>query len=211
MLRGKTGASAALVCMAMLAVGGCTQTSGGTPSLGNSTPATASGTSSTATSAVNGAGKAPPVTNPLDVSKFMTNPCLSITSTQAADLTIEPQGKRVTTDSVQGCAWPYGPNRAYDITVGYIVPDAKNGLQNLYDLNAAGQYNGGYFEPTTIDGYPGAYNSILEDRAKGRCQLSVGLNNQTLLFMLLRGPDNTDLCKGVAKAATAVVETIKRG
>lgn len=203
--------SAALVCMAMLAVGGCTQTSGGTPSPTSETPTPGSAASSTEPSTTSGAATAPGITNPLDVSKFMADPCLSITSTQAADLTLSPEGKRVEIESGQACAWTYGPGQAYDVTVSYSVPDAGNGLQNLYNLNTAGQYDNGYFEPTTIDGYPGAFNSVVQDRMRGRCQLSVGLNERSLLFMLITGPDNTDLCNGAANAATAVVETVKRG
>jgi hypothetical protein len=205
--KGKIGMGTALACMTMLAVSGCTQTSSGTPSPTNGAPAT----SSAASNATSGADTAPTITNPRDLSKFTADPCLSITSAQATDLAINAQGKRVNIQSGESCGWKYGPNLESDIGVIYIVPDAKNGLQNLYNQRAAGWYDKGYFEPTTIDGYPAAYQDGSDYRQKGRCQLTVGINEQAFFTVMNRGPVNTNLCKGATKVANAVVETIKRG
>lgn len=204
--KGKTRIGAVLVCMAILAASGCTQNSDGTPSPASNTPSTGDAP----TSMANDTNTAPVVANPLDVSKFMTSPCLSMTSAQATELTVSPQGRPENRDS-PACTWRYGPNLEWNVSVGYVVPDAKNGLQNLYHQNAAGWFSKGYFEPTRIDDYPAVYNSDSDDRAKGQCELSVGVNEQTMITVLNNGENNTDLCRGAAKVANAVVETIKRG
>lgn len=209
MPQGKAKASTVVACLAILAVSGCTQTGDGTPtSNGTPSPITTPASSGASTGA---SASSPAVTNPLDVSKFMVDPCASITSTQASNLTISPQGRRVDIQTGQACDWLYGPNLEWDAAVTYIVPDAKNGLQNLYNLEATIGHQGGYFEPTTIDGYPAVYEDVSDGRQNGDCQLSVGVNEQVFFSVLNRGPKNTDLCKGAAKVATAVVETIKRG
>ncbi|WP_084143285.1 DUF3558 domain-containing protein [Amycolatopsis taiwanensis] len=197
--------------MAMLAVSACTQNGGGTPTPSSSAPATGNTASSATPSATGGANTVPAITNPLDVSKFMADPCLSITSAQAANLTISSQGKRVNIESGESCTWKYGSNSEWEIGVTYIVPEANNGLQNLYNLQATVGYGDGYFEPATVDNYPAVYQDISDDRQNGRCQLSVGVNNQVFFTVSNDGPKNTDLCKGAGKAANAVVETIKRG
>lgn len=206
MPQGKAKASTVLACLAILAVSGCTQSSDGDGTPGPISSVPASDGASTAASA-----SSPVIANPLDVSRFMADPCASITSTQASDLTISPQGKRVDIQSGQACDWLYGPNLQWHAVVTYIVPDAKNGLQNLYNQKAAGWYDQGYFEPTTLDGYPAVYQDSTDYRTNGQCELSVGINEQVFFSVLNKGQNNTDLCKGAAKVATAVVETIKRG
>ncbi|WP_285486012.1 DUF3558 domain-containing protein [Amycolatopsis taiwanensis] len=196
--------------MAMLAVAGCTQTSGGgTPSPSSGAPATGNTASSARPSTAGGANTAPAITNPLDVSKFMADPCLSITSAQAAKLTISSQGQRLNVDIGEACDWKYGTNLEFDVGVSYIIPEGGNGLQNLYNQKAAGQYDQGYFEPTTIDGYPAVYEEGSDNRPKGQCSLSVGINEQTFITVLNNGSGN--VCGGTEKIASAVVETIKRG
>lgn len=196
--------------VAVLVTGGCTQSSNGNP--GAATDTLPGITSSGDTpSAPSGPNTAPTITDPLDVSKFLANPCLSITPSQAVDLTVSIQSKPLNIESGKACSWPYGPNLERDIVVTYITPDAKNGLQNLYNVNATAGYRNGYFEPTNIGGYPALYEDLSDTRQKGRCNLSVGVNPQVFFTVLNRGQHNTDLCKGAAKVAADVVETIKKG
>lgn len=200
-----TIAHAALVCLTVLAVSSCTQTSNGTADVPTTTGTAASGPSS-----ANGGGTTmPAIPRPLDASRFMADPCLSLTQEQATQLSISPQGRPLTPQGTSGCAWPYGTSSEVGLT--YVVPDAKNGLQNLYNQNSAGWYKNGYFEPTTIGGYPAVFQAGNDDRKNGQCQLSVGINEQTLLTVSNRGQKNTDVCSGAAKVAADVVNTIARG
>ncbi|TVT62857.1 DUF3558 domain-containing protein [Amycolatopsis rhizosphaerae] len=206
MLKGKTGITAALACLAMLTASGCTQPSDGNPSPATGT--TAPGTSISSTVG-NGANKMPTIPKLLDVSRFAADPCLSIAAQQASDLTINPQGTSSPTGNDKMCTWKYGPNLDYSVSVSYLVPDSKNGLQNLYDLNPTGWFKDGYFEATTIDGYPAAYASIRDDRRTGRCQLALGVDATHIIDLQLIGSAGKDPCSSVAKVANAVVETVK--
>src|SRR5438067_1871419 len=205
-LNGKTGITAALACLAVLTAGGCSQSNGGTPSPTGGT--TASGTASSGARS-SGANAMPAIPKVLDVSKFAANPCLSITTQQASNLTISSQGTLSPAANGAGCVWKYGPNLEYSVATTYGVPDAKNGLQNLYNLNATGYFKSGYFEPTTIDGYPAVYSDPLGDtRPKGGCQVNLGVNETYLVTLILDGAPGKDGCSSVGKVATDVVETI---
>lgn len=206
-MSGKKTSIAVTAFLTLLVAGGCTQTSDGNPGATNAPPDSSASASSTAA----GSNTAPAITNPLDVSKFVANPCLSITPDQTTDLTISAQSKPLDIETGKACSWPYGPNLDRDIVVTYITPDAKDGLQNLYNLNAAAGYSNGYFEPTNIGGYPALYEDLSDTRQKGRCQLAVGINPQVFFTVLNRGQSNTDLCKGAAKVANDVVDTAKKG
>lgn len=204
MLKRGIGVSAILACLTLLTVSGCTQSSDGTASPSNTLPPDSPGASATPSKA-DGGDTAPAINNPLDVSKFLSHACLSITPDQAAELTISPKGM----ESGNICEWPYG--NGHEIGVTYTTPDRENGLQNLYDIKARGDYNNGYFVPTTIEGYPAIYEDPRDNRQNGECSLSVGVNEQTFINILNRGEANKDLCPGAAKVANAVIETIKRG
>src|SRR5439155_19737108 len=111
----------------------------------------------------------------------------SLTAQQTSELTISSNGGADTAPGGTTCNWKYGPNLEYSVAVAYTVPDAKNGLQNLYDQKAAGFFKNGYFEPTTIDGYPGIYGSWGDDRKTGRCELAVGVDETHILNFQLAG------------------------
>lgn len=155
---------------------------------------------------------APAMPVPLDTSKFAAAPCTSLTESQTSGLGIAQQGQQSRlTSGDQSCTWEFGPNLEWKVQLAYVVPDAHNGLQNEYDLHASGFYSGGYFEPTTVNGYPGVYSSVSDNRSQGLCALAVGINSETLATVQIVGQAGKDNCKAAASVETRVIDTVKTG
>jgi len=109
------------------------------------------------------------------------------------------------------CSWKFGANLEWKIQAAYVVPESKNGLQNEYDQNAAGLFEDGYFEPTSVAGYPGVYSSWADTRPEGRCDLGVGINESTMLTVAVTGQANKDNCHAASNVAERILTTIKAG
>lgn len=197
---------AALLPLALLA--GCDGGEPGTPTATNTgAPTSAPGTTPTTPSAA--AGKAPTVTNPLDASAFVADPCKSLADAQRNDFamdkgTLESEAK----DPI--CSWRSGPSK---VSIGvWYVDEYPDGLNHVYQQNDAGFWKEGYFEPTEVSGYPAVFVDIGDGRPDGMCVLSVGV--RTDLYFTVHVGLNTqgdDGCVAAENVAAAVVETIKGG
>nr|WP_243869960.1 DUF3558 domain-containing protein [Amycolatopsis granulosa] len=157
--------------------------------------------------------QAPPVPNPLDPGGFVEDPCRSLTVAQTADLQIQELGtkKDVGIDNIKGCNWQFGANHEWRIQVAYVVPRAKNGLQNLYDQKSVGWFDHGYFVPTSVAGYPGLFSNFSDTRPHGRCDLAIGINGQMMLTTAVTGEATKDNCKAASTVAERIITTIKSG
>lgn len=156
---------------------------------------------------------APAIPEPLEPTDLVDDPCSSLTPEQTADLGVNGQGTetRVTTDGLKGCDWKFGANLEWKIQVAYVTPNSKNGLQNEYDQHAAGAFDGGYFEPMSVAGYPGVFSNVADTRPDGRCDLGVGINNETLLTVAVTGDAGKDNCRAASNVAERIIATINAG
>lgn len=191
---------AAAAATTLLTMSACSDSSGG-----NAIPTAAT---QAPTSSAPGKTSDVTISNSLDTTAFTGNACATLTTDQTTELTISPQGKPA---DGNGCTWKFGPNLEWSLQIFYVVPDAKNGLQNLYDQKAAGWFDHGYFEPTSVEGYPAAFNNSTDFRPQGTCDLSVGVNEQTIMAVSVHGKAGQNNCDAAGRVASAAVRTIKAG
>ncbi|MFD8492376.1 DUF3558 family protein [Amycolatopsis sp. NPDC059657] len=207
-MRRKQALTATLL-VATLALSACSdKTPGvGTPVPSGSAPSSPQ-QSSPGTSA-NNAAKAPPVTKPLNGSKFIEDPCLSLTQTQLAAFETTDPGKR-NDGAAKACDWKLGTSGDVVAEVSYN-PSLTAGLSHLYAQNAAGFYSQGYFEATQLDGYPAVRLDAIDARADGDCALSVGISEQLFFTVRINGKTGTNGCKAAENVAKAALTTIREG
>jgi hypothetical protein len=212
--------STVLGVAAMLAATSCSESQTGTPILG-STPATAtSGTTGPATSSsgptTSGSGNrygAPPVTNPLDVTKFLPKPCAALTPQQLRDFNLPAQGEPDTDSAIArhtgpSCGWT-NSDTSTGIDVHFVTGN-KNGLADVYRTHQEGDWKG-YWEVTTVDGYPGVFTFTTDGRPRGSCNLFVGISETLAFAAATDGRLKEKSCDLAKQIAAAVVETLKRG
>jgi hypothetical protein len=188
---------------------GCTTATGGQPSAAPDLPGASSGDRPTSTSS-GGTNGAPPVVHPLDATRFLTRPCDVLSPAQLAILGISAPGKPTTTGAVAAqagpfCTWHAAPEVNSTVGVGFLTGN-KNGLSDTY----RGRSDFGYFEETTVDGYPAVFADGNDGRPVGACGIAVGISD-TLAFSVSeqgnrKGQASCDRAKQVA---TAVLATLK--
>lgn len=205
----RLAAAVGVVTLAMFTAGCNSGTAGpAIPTSGDREPTTA-GTSTVGTTP----STAPKVTNPLNAAKFVNAPCTALTSSDLGFLGLG--GARIndaTRDS--SCVWNVVATSTID-SVSWMTVQST-GLRSVYA--AEGSIPGGfkYFEPTTVDGYPAVYESLVDDRQYGFCDISVGVND-SLYFSVQyhaatanRTPANATLsCSMAVHTASAVLRNLK--
>jgi hypothetical protein len=200
---------AKLGCGAMLVavLAGCTSTADGTPTAASSDEQSTSG--SATTTSEDEAKDAPRVEHPLDASRFLAQPCAVLVPAQLTTLGITTPGKPETTGAVAEqagpmCTWiAEGPHRNYGF--GFLTGN-KNGLSDTY----RGSW-GGYFEPTTVAGYPAVFNDVVDSRDEGICNLTVGITDDLTFRIDLTADLGRESCDRAVQLAELVVATIKAG
>lgn len=196
-------AALAAAVMSLLTVTACS--SSGSTTAPSNTSSAASNT--LAPSETDKGDVAPAVGVPLDATAFASDACKSLTRSQTEALGISPQGEQI---EPRDCSWKFGANLDWVVQLFYTT--VEGGLQNDYDKHASGAYdNGGYFEPTTIDGYPAVFSNLSDFRARGTCDLNVGIDGHTTFHVTVTGQAGKDNCKAASTVASNVIETIKSG
>lgn len=198
-------ALAALAIASVLAA--CSQTEPGNASAESPSPATPDMTTPATPSGNSLPGEAPRVNKPLDPAPLVGQPCDALSAQDRADLGLaEGRTRDMATLDAKACSWKFTKeslNRA-DLAVITANPDGLSTIYRNKDNNA-------YFEPTEISGYPAAYTSIIDDRDSGTCELWVGVNDQTTLFIvasLENGDATTDPCPVAGQVAEAAIDTL---
>ncbi|MFB9303170.1 DUF3558 domain-containing protein [Kibdelosporangium philippinense] len=188
---------------------GCTNTQPGTPSA--TADATGQTSSETTPSSTNDYG-APRVTSPLDGTPFLTKPCAVLTVTQLQPLNVPASGKPDTDSplarsSGPGCTWS-NVDTGTGIGFGFLSGN-KNGLSDTY--RGRDRFKG-YFEPTNVEGYPAVFNDPSDFRAKGSCNITVGISD-TLTFRVSwdEGRAGLTSCDRAKQVASMVIQTIRSG
>jgi hypothetical protein len=181
---------------------------------GQASPATTPGTSAATGTGQSGAprehSKAPPVKKPLDASKYIAAPCSSLTDAQLKDIGNSGLARLSSDDNGPACNWHLGPSNDTFVGVGYFT-SVKTGLSNLYALNDTGWWEHGYFEPTELDGYPAAYVSISDNRKDGACGIAVGIRDELMFSIDVKGRPGDDGCTAAKNVASLVLKNIRGG
>ncbi|MGQ0842038.1 DUF3558 domain-containing protein [Actinokineospora sp.] len=184
-----------------IAATGCATTQAGTP-----IPST-----TTTTTTTNGPQRygTPPVTDPIDVTAFYPIPCHTLTPEQLPTLDLTPGRPRsLGKPTGSGCDWNH-TTRNERIIFGFSLDG--NGLANLYGIQQSNPW--AYWVETTVEGYPAVYSGLRDDRARGTCEIGVGVSDEVSIFVALTdGPyDKVKSCERVTAVATALVKTLKEG
>jgi hypothetical protein len=196
---------AAATALAALALAGCSQIT-----TGSANPTTVAPSSTTGSAPSQSSAKAPAVKTPLNASKFVGDPCLTLTQAQQQQFEGTKPGRRVDGAYGVGCAWNFAGNGSTGTSVGFVAT-VTNGLTHLYEQNSAGFFKSGYFQPIEVEGYPAAYNDVADNRTGGQCGLSVGISDTTYFDVLIQARTGTDGCKDALTVAKAVLHTIQGG
>ncbi|WP_370947378.1 DUF3558 domain-containing protein [Amycolatopsis sp. cg5] len=146
----------------------------------------------------------PQVPKPLETGRFDKEPCAVLTAAQARSVYL-----LVKSELGQGatCQW-----RDAHLNGVRITFTSGDGLRGTYTKRAPGT---GYFEPTTISGFPAVYAGQADQRNIGRCSMTIGLRNDEIMTVESdlgnASPVASGPCDVVKKAAEAAITTIKRG
>lgn len=156
---------------------------------------------------------APRVVQPLDAGKFLTQPCAALTTQQLGMFNLPTQGKPdtdspIAKNSGPSCKW-INSDTATGVGLGFTIGN-KNGLADLYRAHEEGKWTG-YWEETTVSGYPGVFHDVTDARSRGSCNLAVGIS-ETLAFRVgTDGRLKEQSCDFAKQVAAAVVATVKAG
>ena len=150
---------------------------------------------------------------PLDVTRFLSQPCAVLTPAQLQSLALPSPGTPDTDSAIAkaagpACAWQNsnGSTNGVSFTTGN-----QHGLADLYRGHEEGKF-AGYFEPTTVESYPAVFKDVADYRGQGTCALSVGVTDSlTFLTSELGSLKGSASCDRAKQVATAVVQTLKGG
>ncbi|MFC5107557.1 DUF3558 domain-containing protein [Kibdelosporangium philippinense] len=192
---------------------GCTPTDNGIPTPQAGTTGAQSTTASASKPKDYGA---PRVTTPLDASKFLSQPCTVLTPAQLQSLTLPVQGKPDTDSQVAktagpSCLWINNDTPSFAISIGFLTGN-KRGLSDTYRGHEQGAFPG-YFEPTSVDGYPAVFNDLSDGRAGGDCTITVGVSDTLTLRVSHQGSRFTGAaaCDRAKQAAALGIQTLRAG
>lgn len=202
-----------LACLiSAAAVAGCTTLAAGTPVPG-ATPTSETTADQPPGSAPADEEKlphsgAPNVADPLDISRYVDDPCLALTADQAEQLSLPHPGEPDETPLGKACSWV---NRDSFLSLDLsILNENPTGLSSFYHANDHGKYE--FFEPLPpIEGFPAVAYDVLDERDSGRCPIAVGVANDLAFEAALQlGTNDTkDACTEGTAAVALVLRTMK--
>lgn len=213
-MRGRVAGLMVGLVAVLVAAGGCTSETGGSPTPRPTTGVSGSAGPSSGPSAP-GEGEtygAPPVDVPLDATAFLTQPCAVLSRGQLAAFDVSRAGIAVTTGAVAEqagpfCVWHASPERSSTIGVGFLTGN-KNGLSDTY----RGREGFEYFKPTTVEGYPAVYANDPDLRSSGHCLIVVGISDSLTFNASEQGRlDARGACERALAVAKAALATLKGG
>ncbi len=180
---------------------GCSSGTGGTAVPTTDTPTTSVPSRSSTPSS------APKVADPLDASKFVAAPCLSLTTSNVVSIDVTNPISGADTDANgSGCTW--SGESGGGLSVSWVTANT-NGLSDLY----VKQSTYAYWQPTTIAGYPAVYGDALSDgRSQGDCVLNVGVSDHLAFFVQYTNSTKApESCTLASQAASDVIANVKGG
>lgn len=149
---------------------------------------------------------APPVPAALPVASWLRSPCslLSAAQLKALGMTSATTSTVSVTAVMTGCVWDdasVGTGVQLDIEAETALP---HGLSDIY----LQQGSAAYWEPLTVDGYPGVLTDAVDERQDGTCRMSLGVTDTNVLDLAYQGTA-TDPCTHVRALGAAVITSLK--
>jgi hypothetical protein len=155
---------------------------------------------------------APEVDDPLDTTKFVENPCLTLTTDQSeGTFGISPTGQPYEGSLGNACNWKNAETGA-QADVRFLE---KNPLGLSAEYAAKNDDVWEFFEELTVEGYPAVARAKVDVRDDGICTIVVGASDEiTYEVVVQQSRDRvgtTDPCAVAADVAGETVKTIKAG
>ncbi|GAA3534400.1 DUF3558 domain-containing protein [Amycolatopsis ultiminotia] len=150
---------------------------------------------------------APKVPASLPTQQLISDPCSALGPDDATKVGFKSPGELDTSQQLPICHWTSPRTSGNQVAIGPLTPN-KNGLSDTYALKP----KQAYFEPTTVEGYPGVYASQSDARTRGSCALTVGVTDQLAVVVTLtitEGPNKADPCTLTARVAAAMIDHLK--
>jgi hypothetical protein len=203
------------IAVAVVLAAGCSDKQSGTALPATTTGGDGTGTSTGGTApTTTPSGGAPTVKDPLDASKYLSQPCAILSATALTGLNVSKPGVPNGNGPVAQSAGPYCTwntddqpvNQSYG--VGFLTGN-KNGLSDTY--RGGKKAFPGYFEPTEVNGYPAVFNDLTDDRSNGSCNITVGVSGSLAFRVGIEGSKDTGAksCDLVKQVAATVIQTLK--
>lgn len=106
------------------------------------------------------------------------------------------------------CTWTADPEVDSTVGVGFLTGN-KHGLSDTYRGHQQGSFSG-YFEETTVEGFPAVFNGAPDYRAQGDCNITVGVSD-VLTFRASEqgGRKGQGSCDRARQVAAATIATLK--
>lgn len=195
-----------------LSLAACGQSNGSSSGSNPTTSAqgTSNGPASSSGPAVPHDG-APKVANPIDASKWMSNPCGLVSKGQLASLGMsktEMAPKPGQNGDSKSCTW----NWMAESVGGSFQDFHGNGLSSPYQSHKSGGMQ--VFEPFTIDGYPAvAAQQTKYQMQQGYCGVAVGIRDNLVFFAQMQADDSSKWhkkpCDAAKKFAGVAMKTLE--
>lgn len=158
----------------------------------------------------------PKVANPLNVDRFLDNPCQLVQKDVVAAVGDMKPGEPDTDSDMAknltgpGCKW-YSKGSGASLSLVFETVHRDNGtggIKGVYNGKESGLIED--FEPTEVAGYPAAVVPISSDDPADTCPLSVGISDDLLFVARVTDHgDPDDACAASRKVAESVIETLK--
>ncbi len=160
------------------------------------------------------------VSDPLDVSSYLSKPCDLVSPQMLSKLGTSPEkgearlpgDDKVAAQSGPYCDW--SGEREGSISVAIASGNAERGvggLRGLQILRDQGRFK--LWEETSVSGYPAVYLGAADARAEGDCDLAVGIaDDMTFSVAAISFRENPKRAYQVtSEVAADVIKTLKEG
>lgn len=155
---------------------------------------------------------APPISNPLNPGSLVGQPCGLLTKPQLDAFGGKAGSTQDTGGSSKNCSWKFGTNHDVMVTAALDPGATGSGLGDIYAGKQQHTYDKGYFEPTTVAGYPAVFANIGDNRKQGSCALKVGINPHMYLDLNIDAyGTGKKSCTALSNTAAKMIDTLKSG
>ncbi|SDC85736.1 Protein of unknown function [Actinokineospora iranica] len=152
----------------------------------------------------------------MDVSRFVNDPCASLSPQRTQELVGTPTGIRTDDATNVGCEWVNNSPETFNgsgIWV-YFYSKVPDGISAAYRANKRGEW--AFFEPVSaIEGMPAVTYGKRDGRADGMCTAAVGMSDTMAIGVTtqqsLSKRHRDQACQVTVMVATDVVKTLKAG
>ena len=183
---------------------GCTTGTGGAPD----TSDTGSAPDTSDTPVTSGA---PTVADPLDITRYLDDPCLSLTDRQVTEYLGDEAEPQVATEQSSGpsCSWYSGMRSHAQIVITYprLTDEGMTAIYRNRDVHAF------FHETAPVNGYPAVSYGGVDSREKGECLVTVGTSNSDYVnidvYLGASSVGRVDPCDAAHEVATVVISNIQ--